>query len=88
MGMSLLGCEIAGFRPAGDDFFQFVTEAIDDFSYQNILSVEMANYDGFTDGWSGTMACVGRMQKVFRGRTIEKIYLARPLEKLFRARAG
>ncbi|MBU1545444.1 MAG: hypothetical protein KKE82_01630 [Proteobacteria bacterium] len=64
--------EVAGFRPAGDDFFQFVTEAIDDFSYQNILSVEMAGYGGVADGCAGTPAYSGRMQKVFRRRNHRK----------------
>ena len=58
--------------PAGDDFFQFVTEAIDDFSYQNILSVEMMHYDGVADGCQETMAYLGRMQNVFPQGTFEK----------------
>jgi hypothetical protein len=33
--------KVAVLFPTGDDFFQFVTEAIDDFSYQNTLSAEM-----------------------------------------------
>jgi len=53
------------FCPAGDDFSQFVTEAIDDFSYQNILSMEMMNYDGVADGCQGTMAYLGENAKGF-----------------------
>ncbi|MFA6283788.1 MAG: hypothetical protein WCT30_03925 [Desulfurivibrionaceae bacterium] len=84
-----MGSKVAGFGPAGDDFFQFVSEAIDDFSYQNILSVEMANYDAFTDGCSGTMACFGENAKGFPQENHRKKYtLPGRLRNFFWGRAG
>jgi len=85
-GLPLLGDgKIVGFSPTGDNFSQFVTEAIDDFSYQSILSVKMTHYAGVADSCPGEMAYLGEKAKDFSAGNLRENM---PVQTVYEAFSG